>query len=61
MFELLSRLFLNKKKRRDIVYETKVIDGPRFDGSYTAQLFSDGRPYGLIEVGSISRLIDLSK
>lgn len=42
-------------------YSTEVKDGPRADGSWTAELSKDGVPYLQVEVGSISTLIAQSK
>lgn len=42
-------------------YTTRTVDGPRPDGSYTAELSQDGIAYGQVDVGSISALIARSK
>ena len=43
--------------KKEPVYTTEVVEGPRPDGSFTAQRFRDGIPEGPpIEVGSPSKL-----
>lgn len=49
------------KRSKEPEYTTRATEGPRADGTWTAELSKDGVPYLEVEVGSISALFAQSK
>ena len=55
------RWWLKRRTVEEPLYSTRRVGGVGRDGTWTAQLHKNGRPYGHVHVGSISALLPRKK